>query len=160
MEARPSGDFVSIDSVAPSWASSPGVRRSMVGNRNRDTTPELAVRRAVHRLGLRYRVAARPLPGLRRTADLVFTRQRIAVFVDGCFWHGCPDHFVAPKTNGGYWGPKVAGNVARDRDTDALLEQAGWTVLRFWEHDDPEVVAEAVAVAARGEGGTPAPSGG
>lgn len=121
----------------------------MLGNRNRDTSPERALRSLVHAAGLRYRVAAKPLPGMRRTADLVFRPARVAVFVDGCFWHGCPDHFVPPKTNPEYWREKIGRNVQRDRDTDARLAEAGWLVLRFWEHESAEkcsrVVCEAVA---------------
>lgn len=124
----------------------------MQGNRSRDTVPELAVRRAVHARGLRYRVAARPLPGLRRTADLVFSRARIAVFVDGCYWHGCPEHHRLPATHVTYWSQKVARNRARDLDTDAQLAAAGWTVMRFWEHDDPAAVAQAVETAVRDSG--------
>ncbi|WP_443078084.1 very short patch repair endonuclease [Streptomyces sp. SP17KL33] len=103
--------------------------------RSRDTTPERLIRRLVHAQGLRYRVAARPLPDLRRTADMVFRPVKVAVFIDGCYWHGCPDHYVPPKTNVGYWSDKVARNMARDRDTDQRLAEAGWTVLRFWEHE-------------------------
>lgn len=125
-----------------SWASSPANRRSMLGNRNRDTAPELAVRSAVHRRGLRYRVASRPLPGVRRTADLVFRGARVAVFVDGCFWHGCPDHHVLPVTNSGYWTRKVAINRARDIDTDARLAAEGWVCVRIWEHEDPVDAAD------------------
>ena len=134
-----------------SWASSPGNRRSMLGNRSRDTKPELAIRRLVHAAGLRYRVAAKPLPGMRRTADLVFRPTRVAVFVDGCFWHGCPEHFVPPKTNPGYWRDKIGRNMQRDADTDARLASEGWLVLRFWEHQDPAECARAVceAVSAR-----------
>ena len=117
-----------------SWASSAANRKTMQANRSRDTRPELAVRSAVHARGLRYRVAVRPVRGVRRSADLVFTRARVAVFLDGCFWHGCPDHFQLPATNPGYWGPKIAANAARDAETDALLAAEGWTVLRFWEH--------------------------
>jgi DNA mismatch endonuclease, patch repair protein len=109
----------------------------MVSTRGRDTIPERRVRSAAHRLGLRFRVSARPVPAVRRTADLVFTRQRLAVFVDGCFWHGCPQHAVAPHTNVRFWTDKLARNRERDRDTDALLASAGWTVLRIWEHEDP-----------------------
>lgn len=130
-----------------SWASSAANRRSMRGNRSRDTKPELALRRLVHSAGLRYRVAAKPLPGMRRTADMLFRPVRVAVFVDGCFWHGCPEHFVPPKTNPGYWEDKIAGNTGRDRDTDSRLEEAGWLVLRFWEHQDPAECAEAVVAA-------------
>jgi DNA mismatch endonuclease, patch repair protein len=121
----------------------------MQANRSRDTAPELAVRREVHRRGLRYRVASRPLPGLRRTADLVFSRARVAVFIDGCFWHGCPTHHRLPATNRSYWEPKVERNKARDLETTAVLERAGWTVLRFWEHEDAEAVADAVERAVR-----------
>ena len=124
-----------------SWASSPAVRRVMQGNRSRDTKPEIAVRCAVHGMGMRYRVSARPLPGVRRTADLVFRRAKVAVFIDGCFWHGCPKHHAPPKTNAGYWTSKIDGNRVRDRHTTALLRAAGWIVLRFWSHEDPLSVA-------------------
>ncbi|MEV1043779.1 very short patch repair endonuclease [Streptomyces sp. NPDC049916] len=113
--------------------------------RSRDTQPERLIRRLVHAQGLRYRVAAKPLPDLRRTADLVFRPVRVAVFIDGCYWHGCPEHYVSPKTNAGYWSEKVARNVARDRDTDERLSQAGWTVLRFWEHESPDMCADKIA---------------
>lgn len=116
----------------------------MRGNRRRDTSPEMAVRRLVHAAGLRYRVDARPLPNLNRRADLVFTRAKVAVFIDGCYWHGCPAHGTAAKTNAGYWGPKIARNRARDVDTDAQLVAAGWTVVRAWEHDEPVRVAERI----------------
>lgn len=121
----------------------------MQGNRSRDSKPELAVRSLVHAAGLRYRVDRRPLPAVRRRADLVFTRQRIAAFIDGCFWHGCADHFVLPATNAGYWHDKITGNMARDRETDRLLRQAGWTPLRFWEHQDACEVAAALELAVR-----------
>jgi DNA mismatch endonuclease (patch repair protein) len=109
--------------------------------RSRDTGPEQAIRSLLHAAGLRYRVCARPLPDLRRTADIVFRPTKIAVFVDGCYWHGCPEHYVPPKTNPGYWSDKVIKNMTRDRDTDAQLAQAGWTVLRFWEHEPPDQCA-------------------
>jgi DNA mismatch endonuclease (patch repair protein) len=117
-----------------SWASSAANRKTMQANRSRDTRPELAVRSAVHARGLRYRVAVRPVRSVRRSADLVFTRARVAVFLDGCFWHGCPEHFHMPATNPDYWEPKIAANVARDGETDRLLAAEGWAVLRFWEH--------------------------
>ncbi|MCK9868104.1 very short patch repair endonuclease [Nocardiopsis dassonvillei] len=109
----------------------------MQANRSRDTAPELALRRAVHARGLRYRVAARPIKELRRTADLVFTRARVAVFLDGCFWHGCPKHHTIAVRNGEYWASKVERNRVRDADTDRRLGEAGWTVVRVWEHEDP-----------------------
>lgn len=138
-----------------SWASSPANRKSMLGNRSRDTKPELTLRRLVHAAGLRYRVAAKPLRGMRRTADMLFGPTRVAVFVDGCFWHGCPEHFVPPKTNPEYWEKKIGGNMRRDRETDSRLEAEGWLVLRFWEHQDPGECAEAVcaAVLERKKGG-------
>ena len=128
-----------------SWATTPGRRRIMQGNRPRDTQPELAVRRAAFALGLRYRIGQRPLADYRRTADLVFPRARIAVFVDGCFWHGCPVHGSQPKVNVDYWEPKLAGNRKRDAETDELLRRAGWLPLRFWAHDDPAYVAGQIA---------------
>jgi DNA mismatch endonuclease, patch repair protein len=123
-----------------SWASTPAVRRVMQGNKSRDTRPEIAVRSAVHALGMRYRVSARPLRDLRRTADLVFRNARVAVFVDGCFWHGCPQHHAPPKTNA-----KIRGNKTRDEDTTERLRQEGWTVLRFWSHEEPLSVATQIA---------------
>ena len=131
-----------------SWASSDGTARSMRSNRGRDTGPELAVRRILHREGLRYRVDYPPLGG-RRRADIVFTRQRVAVFIDGCFWHACPTHGSSPRRNADYWVPKLARNVARDRETDSLLRDSGWTVLRFWEHEPPDIVSEAIVSALR-----------
>jgi DNA mismatch endonuclease (patch repair protein) len=116
----------------------------MRANKSRDTRPELAVRRAAHALGLRYRVSVRPVPSLRRTADLVFTRAKVAVFVDGCFWHGCPEHHTVAVTNAGYWAAKVIRNRDRDAETTRLLEEAGWISLRFWEHEDPAMAAEAI----------------
>src|SRR4051812_15253213 len=113
----------------------------MKANRSRDTRPELALRRAVHALGLRYRVAARPLPALRRTADLVFTRAKVAVFLDGCFWHGCPVHHTVAVNNGQYWASKVIKNRNRDEDTNQRLAAEGWSVVRIWEHEDPVVGA-------------------
>lgn len=122
-----------------SWATSDGTRRSMQANKSRDTKPELAVRRLLHAAGLRYRVNHLVLP--RRTADIVFTRAKVAVFIDGCFWHGCPAHYQAPSTNRDYWHEKIATNAERDADTTARLLRLGWTVLRFWEHESPADVA-------------------
>lgn len=106
----------------------------------RDTAPELALRRELWRRGLRYRVDVAPLAGMRRRADIVFTRARVAVFVDGCYWHGCPLHASTPKANREWWVAKLAANVARDRDTEARLSALGWHVVRVWEH---EVAADA-----------------
>lgn len=135
--------------VSQSWASSPATRKSMQGNRRRDTSPEWQVRRLLHRQGLRYRVD-QPLPfDKRRRADITFTRARVVVFIDGCFWHGCPEHFVAPKAHPEYWQPKIAANRARDAETTRRLSDEGWTVLRFWEHEDPAAVADAIAAQVR-----------
>jgi DNA mismatch endonuclease, patch repair protein len=122
----------------------------MQGNRSRDTRPEVAVRSAVHALGLRYRVATRPVRELRRSADLVFRGARVAVFVDGCFWHGCPEHFVPPRTNADYWAAKIAGNRDRDVETDAALLAHGWAVVRIWEHDAAREGADRVRDAVAG----------
>ncbi|WP_100365085.1 DNA mismatch endonuclease Vsr [Diaminobutyricimonas aerilata] len=116
----------------------------MRSNRGRDTKPELAIRRLLHAAGYRYRVDTAPIPGMRRRADIVFTRRRIAVFIDGCFWHGCPQHYTAPKTNADFWARKVEANRARDSDTDRTLRAAGWTVLRVWEHESPAEMFAAV----------------
>ncbi|MCX5397269.1 very short patch repair endonuclease [Streptomyces sp. NBC_00102] len=132
-----------------SWASSAERRRNMQAIKSRDTKPERLIRQLVHASGLRYRVAAKPLPNLRRTADMVFRPAKVAVFIDGCYWHGCPEHYVAPKTNPGYWSDKVARNVARDRDTDQRLRSAGWTVLRFWEHQESDRCAAEIVSTVR-----------
>lgn len=135
-------------------ASSDEVRRRMQRQARRDTTPELALRRALWGRGLRYRVDVSPVAGLRRRADIVFSRARVAVFVDGCFWHSCPDHGSVPRANRGWWIAKLEANVRRDRDTDALLQSSGWTVIRVWEHEEQMHAADHVeavlAAAARG----------
>lgn len=110
----------------------------------RDTAPELAVRRELHRRGRRYRVQL-VLPELpRRRMDIVFTKARLVVLVDGCFWHGCPLHATTARANAGYWAAKLQANQARDRDTDSRLEAAGWTVLRIWEHEQAEAAVDRI----------------
>jgi DNA mismatch endonuclease (patch repair protein) len=128
----------------PSRAASEGVRRSMQSNKGRDTKPELAVRRLLHAAGVRYRVNYRPIPQLRRTADVVFTRASVAVFIDGCFWHGCPEHYQRPAANRDFWDSKVTQNATRDLETTRRLEAEGWVVLRFWEHESAADVARAI----------------
>jgi DNA mismatch endonuclease, patch repair protein len=148
---RPDRNMPSKDSIS-SWATSAATRRSMQGNRSTDTSPEVAARAAIHRAGLRFRKNVRFVNGIRCEADIVFPKQRLVVFIDGCFWHACPNHLRMPKTtgpNGGYWLGKISGNVARDRKNDTLLTEAGWLVLRFWEHDDPLAVADVVKAAVR-----------
>ncbi|MFI5678331.1 very short patch repair endonuclease [Streptomyces cellulosae] len=118
---------------------------------SRDTALEVAVRRLLHASGLRYRVHV-PVPGMpRRTIDIVFTKVKIAIFLDGCFWHGCPEHATHPKVNAEWWRLKLDKNMARDRETSDHLRAAGWMVLRFWEHESVEEVARQIvdAVAAR-----------
>jgi DNA mismatch endonuclease, patch repair protein len=111
---------------------------------SRDTAPEIAVRRLLHASGLRYRVNV-PVPDMtRRTIDIVFPRAKVAIFLDGCFWHGCPQHATHPKTNAEWWRRKVERNMTRDRETTEHLTAKGWTVLRFWEHTPPGEVAAAV----------------
>lgn len=128
-----------------SWASSPAARRTMQKNRGRDTHPERKIRSELHRRGLRYRVNQK-VPGMpRRTMDVSWPALRIAVFVDGCFWHGCPSHGTAPKAHADFWAKKIQGNRLRDSETTAHLANLGWLVLRFWEHDDPVHVADVIA---------------
>ncbi|MEV7218080.1 very short patch repair endonuclease [Kitasatospora cineracea] len=127
-----------------STASSREVRASMRANRGKDTGPELALRSLLYSRGLRYRVNARPLAEIRRSADLVFPRDKVAVFVDGCFWHGCPEHYRPATRNADFWREKIEGNRARDADTSAKLSAAGWAVIRIWEHEDPATAAERV----------------
>lgn len=119
-------------------------RRRMSTQRSSGTDPEIAVRRLLHARRLRYRVD-HPLPGLpRRRADVVFPGALVAVFIDGCYWHGCPAHGNTPRTNTGYWAPKIARNRARDADTDRHLHDLGSAVVRAWEHEQPGVVADRV----------------
>ena len=111
----------------------------------RDTSVEVAIRQRLHALGHRYRVDYRLEPSLRCRGDIVFTRRRLVVFVDGCFWHGCPTHATAPKNNAEWWQAKLAANVARDRRNRKALEDLGWTVVQIWEHEDPDGAAARVS---------------
>jgi len=122
----------------------------MQANRSRDTSIEWAVRHIAHSRGMRYRVNARPERDIRRTADMVFAGPHVAVFIDGCFWHGCEAHYTRPTSNATYWSEKVERNRQRDFETNMLLGQRGWTILRFWEHEDPAAVADAIEVIVRG----------
>src|SRR5437764_852488 len=118
----------------------------MLANRRVDTTPERRLRSQLHRLGLRFR---KDLPvalgGRSVRPDVVFTRARVAVFVDGCFWHRCPEHFQMPRANREYWEPKLTRNVERDGEADAALQAAGWVVVRVWEHEAADAAAGRVA---------------
>lgn len=112
--------------------------------RRQDTAVELELRRRLHAAGLRYRVHVKPLPSLRRTADIVFGPSRVAIFVDGCFWHGCERHKTIPRTNREFWEAKIGGNIQRDADTKRRLAEAGWMYVQVWEHDDPGEAARAI----------------
>ncbi|MCF3940692.1 very short patch repair endonuclease [Gordonia sp. GW1C4-4] len=115
----------------------------MRSNRRRDTAPEVEVRRLLHSRGLRYRVDYAPdRAHLRNRADIVFTRARVAVFIDGCFWHGCPDHHRPPTANSDYWSSKIKRNSERDERVTEMLRENGWTVLRFWEHQPARETAD------------------
>lgn len=125
----------------------------MRANRGQDTRPELLLRSALHRRGLRFRKHISPVPGLRCRADVVFPAKRVAVFVDGCFWHRCPEHVTFPKANAEWWQTKLSKTWDRDRRNDAALHDAGWLVIRVWEHEDPEDAALRIAHVLRADGG-------
>ncbi|WP_078626669.1 very short patch repair endonuclease [Streptomyces sp. NRRL S-241] len=136
----------------------PGRSRNMAAIKRRDTKPERTIRSLLHAAGKRYRVDVRlQLEGARPRPDIIFTRVLVAVFVDGCFWHCCPEHGRQPGVNGGYWGPKLERNVARDRAADQALAAAGWTVIRVWEHEAPEKAVERILAAV--DGAAPASGG-
>jgi DNA mismatch endonuclease (patch repair protein) len=125
---------LSIRSRAPK-ASTQTVRRVMQANTGRTTEPERKLRSLLQRLGCRFRVNTRPEPSLRCTADLVFRKSRVCIFVDGCYWHGCPQHFAVPKQNAAWWAEKITDNRNRDARRTLQLEGHGWLVVRVWEHD-------------------------
>jgi DNA mismatch endonuclease (patch repair protein) len=136
-----------VDKLVPS---SNAVSARMSRQKRQDTGPELAIRRMLHAIGLRYRVAWR-IPGMpRRSIDIAFTRFKVAVFVDGCFWHSCPVHRTSPAANGAWWANKLETNRLRDATTDAHLASSGWTVVRIWEHEKPVDAVDRIAEALRG----------
>lgn len=125
-------------------ASSPAVSARMSRQASRDTQPEMTVRRLLHADGLRYRVHY-PVPGMpRRSMDIAFSKLRIAVFLDGCYWHGCPEHATHPRANAEWWRTKLNRNISRDRETTDLLTVAGWAVLRFWEHEPADEIVSRI----------------
>lgn len=139
-------------------ASSEAALKRMRSTRRRDTPAEISLRSALHQLGLRFRVDVAPIPGSRRRADIVFRKAKVAVFVDGCFWHGCPEHATWPKENSEWWLAKLEANRKRDKDTNEELSGSGWLVLRFWEHEDASAAATMVhdaVVTRRSSGSTP-----
>jgi len=117
--------------------------------RRAGTSAEMELRRALHARGLRYRVDTPLLPDKRRRVDIAFPSARVAVFVDGCFWHGCPEHATWPASNADFWRQKIETNQRRDRNTDSQLREAGWQVLRVWEHEDPKPVAARIETVVR-----------
>ena len=129
--------------------SSAGVSERMSRVRRRDTAPELELRSELHRRGLRYRVDRRPLKGLPSRADLVFGPTKVAVYVDGCFWHSCPEHGTMPRANEAFWQAKLSRNRERDAKVNALLAKAGWIVVRVWEHEGVDAAADRVESAVR-----------
>lgn len=127
-----------VDAVAPATS------KRMAATAGRNNRRERALRSELHRRGLRFRLHQRLLTNSRRTVDIVFSRSRVAVLLDGCFWHGCPTHGTWPKNNAAWWREKIEANTARDRDTDRRLTDAGWHVLRIWEHEPIEVAADLI----------------
>lgn len=127
------------------YATTPGRSRNMAAIRRRDTKPEVALRSALHRRGYRFR---KDYPirvdGKLVRPDIAFTKRRVAVFIDGCFWHSCPEHGRQPEVNGEYWSPKLEGNARRDREQTSALQSTGWTVLRFWEHESMDATLAAI----------------
>lgn len=136
--------------MTPSFASSPEVRQKMQRQRRHDTSIELALRSEIFRRGLRYFVHRRPIEGLRRQVDIAFPGVRVAVFVDSCWWHACPEHGTVPEANRDWWQTKLQRNRERDLDTTARFEAAGWQVVRIWEHEKVAEAAQRVADAVAG----------
>jgi DNA mismatch endonuclease, patch repair protein len=127
----------------------PETSRRMSAQLSQNTGIELRLRSLLHARGLRYRVHQRPLKRHRRTADVVFTRAKVAVYVDGCFWHGCPLHATWPKRNADFWREKIEANIRRDRETDVSLTEAGWIPVRVWEHEDAVLAADRITALVR-----------
>ena len=145
MPSPPEAPAPPTDRKPPASNAAIAARMSLV--RRRDTGPEVALRRVLHARGLRFRVDVRPTPALRGRADIVFSRRRVAVYVDGCFWHGCPEHGVLPKSNSEWWRQKLVATAERDRRANEVLRDEGWGVVRIWEHEDVEAAADRVVAA-------------
>ena len=145
--ARPEGGSHSSSGDGAEVA--PATRSRMQRTKQRDNRGEKALRSTLHGLGLRFRLHRRLLPGSTRTADVVFPSSRLAVFLDGCFWHGCPIHGTWPKRNGDWWRAKIEANQQRDRNTDERLAALGWRVVRVWEHEEPTEAAARIAILVR-----------
>ena len=126
-------------------SSSHDASQRMARVRQKGTRCEIELRKALHARGLRYRIQVPLLSKPRRVVDVVFPSARIAVFIDGCFWHGCPEHASWPKTNSNFWRSKIETNRARDTDTNQRLDSLGWKTIRVWEHEDPDEAAACIA---------------
>lgn len=135
--------------------SSQDARRRMVAQRRAGTKPELLLRSALYRRGLRYRVDQLVLRGTRRRADIVFSKSRVAVEVRGCFWHACPTHGTIPRANRDWWQEKLRGNTARDADTERRMAAEGWQLIVVWEHEDVDAAADLIESAVRARIPTP-----
>lgn len=122
--------------------SSEAALKRMKAAKPRDTAPEKALRSELHKKGLRYRIDTKPVKELNRRADIVFRSAKVAIFVDGCFWHGCPIHGTQAKANAEFWKIKIKQNQIRDEDTNKRLKKAGWRVVRVWEHENPEKASQ------------------
>jgi DNA mismatch endonuclease, patch repair protein len=140
---------VRVPKLPPPVPKSELIRTRFRQQRVRDTAPELALRRELHSRGLRYRVDVAVLGGRKSRADIVFSRARVVVMVDGCFWHRCPDHGTAPRDNSEWWQQKLDANIERDRRTDAALAERGWRVVRVWEHEPPTQAADRIEALVR-----------
>jgi DNA mismatch endonuclease, patch repair protein len=150
---RPARHVIVAPGVAVPYPHPASPAATAIGKANRrvNTKPELAVRSALHRRGLRFRKDHRLQANeVRVRVDVVFSRRRVAVFIDGCFWHGCPEHQTVPKRNLDYWGPKLAANKTRDERVNRALRAEGWEVIRVWEHEDPEIAAEQIEDVVKG----------
>src|SRR5258708_5868628 len=139
MTKKPKGD--PKNGVSRPGPSSEAALRRMKAAKPRDTAPEKAIRLALHRLGLHYRIDAKPVKELNRRADILFRSLKVAIFIDGCFWHGCPLHGTQPKANAEFWRAKISRNQERDAHNTEYLEKAGWKVVRVWEHENPEKIS-------------------
>lgn len=142
MAKKPKKDTENIF-IKPAPSSSAALVR-MQAAKPRDTAPEKALRSELHKRGLRYRVDVRPIEKLNRRADIVFRSAKVAIFVDGCFWHGCPIHGTQAKANAEFWKNKIKRNQERDAETNQLLKKAGWKVVRVWEHENLEKASEKI----------------
>lgn len=125
-------------------ASSNAALNRMRAAKPRDTAPEIALRQVLLEMGLTFSLDVCPIEGLRRRVDILFVEERVAVMIDGCYWHGCPQHGTWPKQNAEFWKAKIEANKRRDSDTNQRLEDAGWRVIRIWEHEDPHDAAERI----------------